>query len=254
LSILYAGYSKDASASHIIQWQAMVARRFRAPDMNELYWVPGGNPSLSAEQGLNANMLLSIGRIEGSIMWELQGRAFYNDITNWIQWQPSVEALWTPVNYKSVNSIGGELSFNVSVAKPQLRYSFSHNTSFTYATGINAGYDDRFIMTYTPAAISFSEIIVSAKKFTCTLAHKYTAKRFTEEQNLEVRALKAYQLFSAGVQLKLHTGRITVDTGISVDNILNTSYESVRAYAMPGRVLQVHIELTLNLKKVLIKH
>ena len=65
--------------------KASVSRNFRFPTLNDLYFMPGGNPELRKEKGwtYDAGLRFGVGREEG---WRFAGSATWFDsrIEDWI--------------------------------------------------------------------------------------------------------------------------------------------------------------------------
>ncbi|MFN0031285.1 MAG: TonB-dependent receptor plug domain-containing protein [Flavobacteriales bacterium] len=244
-SLFYSMKVIEKSNHHKLTAEAMAARRFRAPDMNELYWQPGGNKNLLPEQGWNTNAALVFAWWMRSSELHLRVGGFFNHISNWIQWQPTSENYWAPVNYKEVKSGGGEAEVKWLQNLKRLKLEVLHRASHTTAMATNSGaWDDSstFRMIYTPALVFFTQAQMSCKHFSAFASHKYTNLRYTDEVNNTARALPAYHFVVCGVNTTCQLSHHKITAGFSVDNVLNADYESVRGYAMPGRVYQLHLQ------------
>ncbi len=72
--------------------KASVSRNFRFPSLNDLYFLPGGNPDLKKEHGFtyDGGVSFAVGR-GGS--YSLHGEATWFDsyIDNWIVWLPTAK-------------------------------------------------------------------------------------------------------------------------------------------------------------------
>lgn len=231
--------------------EAMAARRFRAPDMNELFWQPGGNPHLKPEQGWNANGAFYFEYRKNK--WQLDARISYymNAIKQWIQWQPSEAGYWQPVNYKQVISQGNELETNVSQRLRKTKWTLSNRFNHNYAIGSNSdtwNKDETFWMTYTPRFTNFTSFSIERGLLGAFATHKYTALRYTNETNTLSNALPAYFYVICGLQAKMKFQAHILSIAFSVDNALDTAYESVLGYAMPGRVYQVSLQFEFKYK------
>jgi len=228
--------------------QVQAGSRFRVPDFNERFWVPGGNKDLLPEQGMTYKASLEVAAYDKrKLSFSFVPAVFYNDITNWIQWTPTPFGYLAPVNYKRVRSAGVELPLGI-VYKPTKQWTVnaSKRYSYTLAEGVNQSeWDDAkvFEMTYTPNHVAASELQVKYKGIALSGFHKYTSGRFTDEQNNKQRALPAYHLIGAAIDYGISFSRINLHAQLSVDNLLDVQYESVGSYAMPGRVIQCSIQI-----------
>jgi hypothetical protein len=80
------------------QWSFKAHRHQRFPTLNDMFWVPGGNPTLRPELGweVRANTQYKTASAE----------IYHGQLTDAIMWMP-VGTLWTPRNEASIQRIGG---------------------------------------------------------------------------------------------------------------------------------------------------
>lgn len=119
--------------------KASVSRNYRFPTLNDLYFLPGGNPDLKSESGFNyeAGLSFAVGR-EG--VYTLSGAASWYDqhIDDWILWLPTTKGFFSPVNIKKVHAYGVELRADLSVALAK-ELKLDVNGTFSWAPSINEG-------------------------------------------------------------------------------------------------------------------
>jgi vitamin B12 transporter len=104
-----------------IKWNA--SKNYRLPSLNDLYWLPGGNPDLLPELGYSADLGISsdlklnnedsnkTSDKRSGNWFEITG--FYANISNWILWTPTGHT-WSPQNLKRVRNSGVEVSYRGS--------------------------------------------------------------------------------------------------------------------------------------------
>ena len=100
------------SPTHQLTAKASAARSYRAPTLNERYWLPGGNPALRAESGFGyeAGLRHRLAWPAGPTL-ETELTAFRQDVADWVQWLPSTRTgIWSPRNLRQVRSQGLEAS------------------------------------------------------------------------------------------------------------------------------------------------
>ncbi|ALW84612.1 hypothetical protein AUC43_05640 [Hymenobacter sedentarius] len=100
------------SLSHSVTLKASAARSYRAPTLNERYWLPGGNPLLRPESGLGyeAGLRHRVALHPGAAL-ETELTAFRQDVDDWVQWLPCANTgIWSPRNLRQVRSQGLEAS------------------------------------------------------------------------------------------------------------------------------------------------
>lgn len=80
------------------QWSLKAHRHQRFPTLNDMFWVPGGNPLLRAELGWE---------VRASLIRKSAGAELYHgQLADAIIWMP-VGTIWTPRNVASISRWGG---------------------------------------------------------------------------------------------------------------------------------------------------
>ncbi|HEX8326297.1 MAG TPA: TonB-dependent receptor [Hymenobacter sp.] len=109
------------SSTRQVTAKASAARSYRAPTLNERYWLPGGNPKLRPEEGLGYEAGL-----RHRLTWpsgvtaETEVTAFRQDVNDWVQWLPSLSTgIWSPRNLRQVRSQGVEASTALRLRQKQ---------------------------------------------------------------------------------------------------------------------------------------
>lgn len=97
--------------------KASVSRNFRFPTLNDLYFLPGGNPDLRKESGwtYDAGLSFAVGKTG---VYSLSGSATWFDsyVDDWIIWLPTTKGFFSPRNLKKVHAYGVELQAGLNVA------------------------------------------------------------------------------------------------------------------------------------------
>lgn len=97
--------------------KASVSRNFRFPTLNDLYFLPGGNPDLKKEHGISYDGRRFVRRGRGG-SYSLHGEATWFDsyIDDWIVWLPTFKGFWTPKNIKEVHGLRRRVEGGVRLA------------------------------------------------------------------------------------------------------------------------------------------
>lgn len=234
------------------------AYKFRVADFNERFWVPGGNKDLKPESGwmYKAGAFVEHASSRWAMRW--MPSVYYHDIKEWIQWVPQTAAYWIPMNYKQVRTLGGEVPVLIRY-KPSKEFSTGIDARyvFTLSEAVNGAYwsdEQSFEMIYTPRHVVAAGWQLHYKQLSTSVDSKWTSLRYTDEQNYVQRALPAYSLLGIhlGYELKLAPCALQLSAG--VDNALDVAYESVRSYAMPGRVFNLQLQIQFINNRNLSKH
>ena len=168
---------------------------YRNPQVNDLYWQPGGNINLLPETGysyegtLDLNILQLATKIHNDTnAISIQLTAYNKNINNWIAWTPH-GILWTPSNIKFVHSYGSETAF---IYKKQFRkfglrlsafygYTVSETTSSEIANDASVGKQ----LIYVPYHKAGGSITSYYKKSILSVNYTFTGIRFTNTDNTD---------------------------------------------------------------------
>ena len=119
--------------------KASVSRNFRFPTLNDLYFLPGGNPDLKNETGVQyeAGLSFAVGR---DAIYTLSGSASWYDqrIDDWILWLPTTKGFFSPVNIKEVHAYGVEVRADLSVMLAR-GLKLDLDGTFSWSPSINVG-------------------------------------------------------------------------------------------------------------------
>jgi outer membrane cobalamin receptor len=89
--------------------RASVARSYRAPTFNDLYWPAtayvAGNPNLQPEKAWS-HELGGEKKFGDLAIFKVAG--FYRDVTDLIRWAPGTDFVWRPTNVQTAHIWGGE--------------------------------------------------------------------------------------------------------------------------------------------------
>lgn len=225
-----------------------ISRNFHYPSLNDLYWQPGGNPDLKAENGWAAELgLLFEQQFDNECEIESELTAYYANISNWIVWQPSAAYYWSPVNYKQVVSRGLEADFRFKGSWQGIKASVNTGYTLTFATNQKAlPLSDNTAgkqLIYVPKHQFYGQITAEKGNFFIGYSHNYTALRYTTSDNH--LATPPYQLGNFTVGVSWPFTHFSLGVNAKVNNMWDTSYQAVQYYPMPGRSYQLQLRLSI---------
>ena len=236
----FAAYLSYKIPSEKYEVQVSYTDKYRFPDLNDRYWNLVGNKDLKPETGFTAELSnkLSLTNTQRS---KLTGNlsVYYTKIKNNIIWTPINAVLWSPKNLKTTQLYGMESQFN---------YTFNHTNLFVLVNTIynfnraqiiedenNEDIKGNYLR-YKPQHTFKTNVYIEQKYIGIGANYVYTSERFTDEENFDFFALKPYHLLDAFITFK---GNIKEQHYLQfifkINNITNTSYESIRSYAQPLR-------------------
>ena len=233
--------------------KASASRNYRFPSLNDLYFLPGGNPDLREERGwtYDAGLSFDVGRkglyrLRGSASW------FDSHIKDWIIWLPTAKGFFSPSNVKQVHAYGVEAdaTLEVSFAK---EWKFELHGAFTWSPSINEGEPvspaDRSVGKQLPYVPELSSSVTGRLAWRgWALLYKwcYYSERFTMSSNDISLSGKLPPYFMNNLSLEKSLTLRWADLAIqgTINNLFNEEYLSVLSHPMPG----INFEIFLSIR------
>jgi vitamin B12 transporter len=230
-----------------------VGKSFRMPSVNDLYWVPGGNPDLLPESGWSQDLSfifdkqMTSEKDKNSLHFSrttFSITGFHRKIDNWIIWLPQ-SGLWTPQNIMEVRSKGlefensYELKSKNSVYNLRLFYDYISSENEKQKSPNDASVGKQLI--YTPQHSMRALFSATYKSIGFYYENSLVGKRYTSSDNLEW--LEPYNISNTGVSYSFNYNNWILTSGFEVQNIFNSNYMIVVGNPMPLRYYQVKINL-----------
>lgn len=236
-----------------IMLKASTSRNFRFPTLNDLYFLPGGNPDLRRESGwtYDIGMSFAVGKedvysLTGSVNW------FDSHVKDWILWLPTTKGFFSPRNVKDVHAYGleGNGSFNVILGKD---WSLALDGTLSWTPSINEGEPmspaDQSVGKQLPYVPEWSSSISGRllwKRWSLLYKWCYYSKRHTMSSN---------DISLTGRLPEYYMSNVTIERGVSlkwaelslkgaINNLFNEEYLSVLARPMPGINFEFFIGIT----------
>ena len=233
--------------------RASVSRNYRFPTLNDLYFLPGGNPDLKKESGWTYDVGLSfaVGK-EG--LYSLSGSAswFESFINDWIIWLPTTKGFFSPDNIKDVHAYGVELKADLNVALAK-EWQLGLNGTFSWTPSINEG-EPR-----TPADQSVGKQLPYVPKLSSTITGRlswrswsflykwcYYSERYTMSSNDISLTGKLPEYFMSNISLEKGFSFRWADISLKgvINNLFNEEYLSVLSRPMPGINFEIFLGIT----------
>ena len=233
--------------------KASVSRNFRYPTLNDLYFMPGGNPDLKKESGwtYDAGVSFALGR-EG--VYSLSGSAnwFESFINDWIIWLPTTKGFFSPDNIKDVHAYGIETKGDLEVILSK-DWKLSLNGTLSWTPSINEGEPrspaDQSVGKQLPYVPEYSSTVtgrLSWKSWSFLYKWCYYSERFTMSSNDITLTGKLPEYFMSNIALEKTISCKWADFSIkgAVNNLFNEEYLSVLSRPMPGINFEIFLGIT----------
>ena len=233
--------------------KASISRNYRFPSLNDLYFLPGGNPDLKSESGwtYDAGVSFAIGKqgrysLSGSANW------FESHIKDWIIWLPTTKGFFSPENIKDVHAYGVELKADLSVAFAK-EWQLGLNGTFSWTPSINEGEPrtpaDQSVGKQLPYVPKYSSAVtgrLSWRRWTLLYKWCYYSVRHTMSSNDISLTGKLPPYFMSNVTLEKVLSFRWAELSLkgSINNLFNEEYLSVLSRPMPGINFEFFVGIT----------
>ena len=233
--------------------KASISRNYRFPSLNDLYFLPGGNPDLKSESGwtYDAGVSFAIGKqgrysLSGSANW------FESHIKDWIIWLPTTKGFFSPENIKDVHAYGVELKADLSVAIAK-EWQLGLNGTFSWTPSINEGEPrtpaDQSVGKQLPYVPEYSSAVtgrLSWRRWSLLYKWCYYSVRHTMSSNDISLTGKLPPYFMSNVTLEKVLSFRWAELSLkgSINNLFNEEYLSVLSRPMPGINFEFFVGIT----------
>ncbi len=239
------GFEYSPFKKHIFSIKAIVTRNFHLPTLNDLYYIPGGNPDLNPEKGLTEEINMFYTKEINNVITKTNISLFSSLISDWILWRPTQFGYWTPENIQSVQSNGFEISNTTEGSFNTLKYSILSQYSFTQT--INDSEDDsndNEQLIYQPKNNFHLSLNLINNKYTFAFTSSYSGKRYTSYGiDREYYVLDSHWTHNIKLSKVIEFYKIKGELSLKVYNLFNKKYESIRLRAMPGRNYSINFKV-----------
>lgn len=236
-----------------VMLKASLSRNFRFPTLNDLYFLPGGNPDLKRESGWTYDVGASfafgkenIYSFSGSVNW------FDSHVTDWILWLPTTKGFFSPRNVKDVHAYGVELKSDLAIALKN-DWQLSLNGTLSWTPSINEGDPmtpaDKSVGKQLPYVPEWSSSItgrVDWKRWSLLYKWCYYSVRHTMSSNdiSLTGKLPPYFMNNLTLERKVSTKWAELSFKGAINNLFDEEYLSVLSRPMPGINFELFISIT----------
>ncbi|MDP2938858.1 MAG: TonB-dependent receptor [Candidatus Omnitrophota bacterium] len=217
-----------------IKLHGLVARSFRVPTFNDLYWpstaFEEGNPNLEPEKATSYETGVGIYLFKSL---KLDSTYFSTKFRDLIEWQPVRTNFWQPLNVGRAKVSGLETELEYVMSK-NLKINFNH----TLLSAKDIATDNRLI--FRPRNLFKCNLNYKPiSRFKIEVSSRYKSGRFTDAQN--TKALSPYYAMDLGFAYELTKN---CEFTLKGTNILNKQYQEQEGYPMPGTAIMSGVEIS----------
>ncbi len=233
-----------------------LARNFRNPTLNDLYWPNAGNPDLrpetsySGEAGIVWNHIGQPGKL--AIETTLSG--YYSRIVDMIAWAPGKESsiIWKPENVNEIKARGVEAGLNTGFNLAGFSIQTITNYHYCKSTYSKAGSPNDAKLgkqqLYIPKHTLNAELSAGRWGFYLKYQFFFNSDRYTS--NDEMTLMPGYSLSNIIFGRRINFRQFILSLQLDLNNVFNLDYESIARRPMPGINKMITIRLAFPGSKI----
>lgn len=242
-----AAAGMEVEANKHWTFRGQVAKVYRIPNFNDLYWVPGGNPDIQSEEGYTGEIGTNYKWVNQKKAFEAKATVFASLIDNWIIWLPR-QGIWTAQNLKKVLSRGAEYQARYIKINKGWNWSLIYNGSFTMAENIEASTPgDASVgkqLIYVPFWKNTINAELNFRKWNILYSHIFNGGVYTSSDNSSF--IRPWQTGNLRITYSLKIKKQEFQAQAGIENIGNTRYEVIEWRPMPGRWYKLGIQWKIS--------
>ncbi len=225
-----------------------ISRNFRAPTLNDRFWIPGGNENLKSENSWNEEVGMSFHFKSKSKKHcsEFSVTAYNSIINDLIMWIPK-DNFWSVNNVQKVWVRGvefqGKTNFKIKEFEIIISeaYTYSKSTNRKKLGGSDETYNKQLI--YTPLHNFSVRFEVFFNNWSISYNQSYVGKSFTSRDNLhEIPSVSISNInLNKGFEF---VGKL-MSFQLKINNIFDKDYQVIEYRPMPGRSFEMKISLEI---------
>ena len=219
---------------------AVVGRNVKYPNLNDLYFQPSGNVNLNAEESESVEIGGSVGKslFRKKLDVNTSATLFYNNIQNYIQWEPTAFGFWKPSNLSSVETMGFELFAELRQREGKVKKHLS--TTYSYTSSKNFEKQREFDeskgkqLIYIPEHKGNVSLELEFQKTVFSTNYQVIGIRYISSDNEEF--IPTYSLLDFGVSRRFSLKqKNSIEISLGIKNALDTEYQAIEWRPMPNR-------------------
>lgn len=230
------------------------SRNYRYPTLNDMYFLPGGNPDLRPETGFSYDAGWSFSKKWRTVSLSAEGAWFDSRIKDWILWLPygPRKNFYTPLNLLEVHAYGVEQKADFSW-KPAGEWQLRFGGNFTWSpsrnisgTGLKGDTSAGKQLVYIP---EYSSSVMTSLAFrSWKLLYKWcwysTRYVMSSNESGPSGSVPPYFMNDLTLSRGLDFRWADISLSLAVRNLFNESYVTVLSRPMPGINFEFFIGIT----------
>lgn len=232
--------------------RALYKKTFRVPTFNDLYYLRIGNtglrPELADEYNIGLTWTAAPARLIDQITLTWDG--YYNEVRDKIVAFPSTY-VWRMVNFGRVRIFGFDVALTAGIPLTHgVRVDLQANYTYQRATDVTSpeakNYRDQ--IPYTPLHSGSGSAALRTPWIDAAYTVVAVGDRYYMSQNLPENRVNGYAEHTIALSRTFHIhhpGECRIRVQAECVNWMDTQYDIIKYYPMPGRSLRATVAVTL---------
>ena len=213
---------------------------FRVPTFNESYYYHLGSLALKPEttDQFNLGMTWQLDSWKALSLLTVTGDVYYNNVRDKIVAIPMNMFVWTMMNLDKVRAFGADLTLDTEIRLGRgHQLSLTGNYTWQRVQPRTAKTDPDYNkqVAYTPVHSGAASLTWRNPWVDAGVKMTACGERYGTNSNLPVTRIKGYAELGAFLMRKIGIRSHSLDLRLDLLNLLDTQYEIVASYPMPGR-------------------
>lgn len=249
---LFADYVVYRPANVTIK--GSIARNHHFASLNDLYFLPGGNPDLKAEHGWSYDFGASMNKVIGSNSSISASVNWYDSyIKDWILWLPTFKGFFQAQNIRNVHAYG--IESNIEFANRFNRdWALNINANIAWTASINDSEpmspNDKSAGKQLPYVPKLSAALtghLTWKLWALQYKWCYYSKRYTMSSNDETISgyLPRYFMSNLSIERRIPLRTLQLTAKLAINNLFDADYQTIMSHPMPGTNFEFFISLEI---------
>ena len=222
---------------------------YRLPSFNDLYYNSIGNKNLKAENASSINLGITFGKKIKKVTIETTFDIYQTKVTDKIIAIPTKNLFnWSMQNIGNVLSRGIDGNLLFTFKKSNFNLTFSTSQSYNNSIDITDSESLTFHhqIPYTPNYSASYTSTFSYKNTNITLTLLHTGSRYVLNENLPFNKLDGFVDLGLGLSKIFKFKNQKIYANFQVANIINSNYEVIKSFPMPGRYFKLKLVYTFT--------
>lgn len=232
--------SVDWCISGFLSASGKIASHFRLPTINDLFWLPGGNPDLLPEKGWSQEVGFTLRFLRH---WQYNIRGWHRQMHDYILWSAiDGQSIWRPNNITQVQSYGIEQKITGRIQRGQSRWGIDLSADWTISKNrkdiakpmMPAG----TMLLYIPEWQGYYFLSWEWTRYRASWSHRYTYHTTGAFEKIP-----SWHTAHFDVSVQFPMEKFTLIAGGTIDNIFDKQYRIIDRRPMPGRSFNLNVNI-----------